>query len=282
MPLRSAALFLLMLCASAQTARVAFDVAAVRPSDPKAARTAVSGIRVTGNQISIGRIPMKQIIRTAYGVQYDRIEGPTWTAASQLIFDIEATLPAGIRASQLPLMLQSLLEERFKLSAQWGTRVGDYYALVVGPDGGNFTKLTDDPADFSIFDWGTTNAEKGIKLFQSGSTKTWTEPSGLNRVQMATFEDVATLLNPHFGGVPVVDKTGLRGTYDLKLQYMLPDTVRAQAEGKLTSELISDVRDQMRAGVIQGVEKMGLKIEKRRGEIAILVIDKLEKLPTEN
>ncbi|MEO5923770.1 MAG: TIGR03435 family protein [Bryobacteraceae bacterium] len=283
MTFRSVALFALTLSLSAQTIRPSFEVASVRVTDPKAARGKASGILVTGRNISIAGMPMNQMIRTAYGVQDNLVEGPGWvTPLGNLTYDIEAAMPPGMTASQLPLMLQSLLEERFKLSAHWGTKVGDYYAVVVGKEGAKLTKTPDDPNDFSKFDWGSSTGEKGVKLFQSGSTKTWDEPGGLSRVQMSTLADVAKLLNPHFGGLPVVDKTGIQGTYDIKLQYVLPDYARAKAEGRSTSEFTSDLRAAIRTGVISGVEKLGLRIEKQHGEIDTLVIDHLEKVPTDN
>ncbi len=259
------------LCIAAQTSPK-FEVASIRPVDAKQPGASFSGIRVTPRQFSAGRMSMKQLMEMAYGVKADRIEGPAWSnATSARMFDIEAKMPDGSRPSQVPAMLREMLEDRFKLTSHQGTKVADYYALLVGKDGVNLTQLKPEANDFSKLDYGVNGA-----VFQAGSTKTTEGPKGLTVVEMSTMSDVAALLDPHFGGLPVVDNTGLRGTYDIKLQYTVPDIAAARAEGRLTSQFISDLRDQVRTGVLDGVKKLGLRVEKQRGEIETLVIDHLE------
>ena len=281
MPLRSVALFALTLSLTAQI-RPTFDVASVRATDPLRPRTVPSGIRITAEHVSIVRMSLKQLIPTAFGTTADRIEGPGWSeSVGTLNFDIEATIPPGTTPSQVQAMLRSLLEERFRLVTHPGTKVTDYYAVVVGKDGIKFAEVNDSPTDFSRFDWGTTSLGKGVSIFQSGSTRSREEPARIS-VEMSTLANVASQLYPHMGGVPVEDKTGLRGIYDIRLQYDIPDYAKGRAEGKPASELAAELRDQARSGVISGVEKLGLKIEKQHGEIETLVIDHLEKVPTDN
>ncbi len=227
MTLRSVTFLAFALTLSAQT-RPTFEVASVRSVDPKQPRTVPSGIRITAERVSIVRMSLKQLILSAFGTTADRIEGPGWSEAlGALNFDIEATIPPGTAPSRVQPMLRSLLEDRFKIATHRGTRVTDYYALVVGKDGTKFSKLDEDPADFSKLDWGTTNVSKGVSIFQSGSTRSREEPTRIS-VEMSTLANVAAQLYPHLGGVPVEDKTGLKGSYDLRLQYDIPDYARGE------------------------------------------------------
>ncbi len=75
-----------------------------------------------------------------------------------------------------------------------------------------------------------------------------------------------TGLLAHRAGQPVIDKTGLTGTYDFKLSY------------RPVSDSSSDLPDFFTA--LQ--EQLGLKLESRKVPVEFLVIDHIDKIPTEN
>jgi len=70
-------------------------------------------------------------------------------------------------------------------------------------------------------------------------------------------------------GRPVVDQTGLKGNYDFDLDY-------APEEGQRTPETIV-------ASLLNAVQsQLGLKLEGRKGPVELIVVDHIEKTPTEN
>src|SRR5690349_11073815 len=65
-------------------------------------------------------MPMFVLLMEAYGVRRDQIQGPSWMNSEN--YDISAKVPAGTPKQQLPLMLQTLLIERFRMKVHWETK----------------------------------------------------------------------------------------------------------------------------------------------------------------
>ncbi len=94
----------------------------------------VVGMKITGRRVTFGRVTLGVLIKSAYGVKTGQIVAPDWVLDPEdgVAFDIEAELPEGASASQIPMMLQSLLADRFHLAIRKGTREFDTYGLIVG------------------------------------------------------------------------------------------------------------------------------------------------------
>jgi uncharacterized protein (TIGR03435 family) len=74
--------------------------------------------------------------------------------------------------------------------------------------------------------------------------------------------------------LPVIDKTGLQGFYDLKLDWVPERDIQSKGNLRETppGQLIQD-----------GIQdELGLKMERRKAPIEILIVDHAEKIPTEN
>lgn len=63
---------------------------------------------------------LRMILRAAYGLTALQINGPDWLDSDR--FDLEAKSPPGVPDSELMPMLQSLLKERFQLTAHRETK----------------------------------------------------------------------------------------------------------------------------------------------------------------
>ena len=86
-------------------------------------------------------------------------------------------------------------------------------------------------------------------------------------MSMAVF---SKLINP---GLPVIDKTGLTGTYDIHLEWWLDEAASSDS---------GPASDPTRVSFIQAIRKqLGLQLQPGKGPREFLVIDRLEK-PTEN
>ena len=73
-------------------------------------------------------------------------------------------------------------------------------------------------------------------------------------------------------GQPVADATGLKGEYDYSLYWVMDSTGRdATADVDSGPTLLTAIQDQL-----------GLKLEATKAQIDVLVVDHVEKVPTEN
>jgi uncharacterized protein (TIGR03435 family) len=119
------------------------------------------------------------------------------------------------------------------------------FALTVAKDGPKITANTSDPN-------GWMNQQNG----EANGRHTET----LKNTSMA---DLALILQFHVDR-PVVDQTGLKGRYDLKLQWTVDDTQAVAADGP--PGLFTAIQDQI-----------GLKLERVKAPADVLVLDKVEK-----
>ena len=220
-------------------------------------------------------------LKTAQGADCSLIEGevPSWAKTER--FEIQATLPAGA-VSETParlhsgdplpfrLMLQVLLEDRFRLRVHRETRQLPVYALTVGKDGPKLKPPTSEPLRLPD---GTSREIHGMRV-----SRRIAMPDGTTRQQM-TFQATSLAQVANFFGesldVPVVNRTGLDGEYDFVIEYEVeraPAAVGRPASflpGATASELQSAFR------------AIGLQLEPTRVPLEILVIDHVER-PSEN
>jgi uncharacterized protein (TIGR03435 family) len=122
--------FLSIACAAD---RPAFEVASIKATDPNPENAAFVGMTADGARVQYTNITLRDCIRAAFRVQDFQIVGPDWMTKAR--YEINAKLPAGGSMDQIPEMLQSLLEQRFKMEARRISKETNVYALVVGSGG---------------------------------------------------------------------------------------------------------------------------------------------------
>ena len=292
----------------------AFEVATVKPAAPvdmaKVNAEARAGkmpkfVNIDGAQASYSYIPLKALIAIAYRVNVYQIAGPAWLDKER--FDIVAKIPDGASKSDVPKMLQTLLEERFKLAVHWGTEERPALALIVGKDG---PKLTESAATPVPFDENaplkayqvkadtpegpvlTTMNPDGSMITNMGRRGTITQRSDpraqtlildCSGVTMAVFADRLTRIFLSRGeGRQVVDMTGLKGQYEFSVMVDTPSLVPAEGAGANASPAIAASEPSGGSSLFSSVKKLGLVLEPRRAPVQQLVIDHVEKTPTEN
>src|SRR5688572_24707849 len=117
---------------------LAFEVASVKPSPPGSQGISLSGFEPS--QFTTSNAPLGRILVFAYGLRdlQQIVGGPAWVRSDG--FDIVAKYPSGHLVShllaQLPLMVQALLADRFKLRAHIETRDEPIYILKVARSDG--------------------------------------------------------------------------------------------------------------------------------------------------
>ena len=231
-------------------------------------------------------------------------------------FDIAAKLPQGASQNRVPEMLQALLADRFKLALHRGTAERAINALVVAK-GGLKVKVAatqagapvpaaasdPDASPGEITVYGDVQTRTVPNTDCSGYTTTISNPrmgtvretDGPNRIQRweapsISFEGMANLLDRVAPlSSPVLDMTGLRGRYQVVLEVSMNDLLGTRpamtgADGDPTA--MENARIDMEETVLKafndGLQKLGLKLERRKGPVETLVVDRAEKTPTGN
>ena len=260
-----------------------FEVASIKPAPlTSAGPPAHAGIKIDGARVDIGYWSIRQLILRAYGLPSYQLSGPGWM--NDLRFDVTAKFPEGATRDQLPEMLQWLLADRFGLAAHAETKELPGFALVVGKGRPRMKPAEPDPN-------AATEPASPNRIERAGRTldRLWSNdgdalgvsswkvmPSVLHaEFKRMPMEGLAQLLADRLGG-PVINMTGLEGEYQMTLDLPLPgvSAVAPEPAGELAPDPLGVV--------FSTIERLGLKLEHRKAPIAVLVVDHVERVPTEN
>jgi uncharacterized protein (TIGR03435 family) len=147
-------------------------------------------------------------------------------------------------------MLQALLADRFRLRFHHDSREIPVYALVLGKGGPKLRSSTPD-------------SEYHVRIGVNGRNQ-FIEATKVTMDQLA-----AEIPNALGSDRPIVDRTGLSGTYDFKLEATLLSRINRDPDaGDLT--IFTAVQEQL-----------GLRLEPQRMAIQVFVVDHVEK-PSSN
>ena len=249
-----------------------FEVASIRPAGDSRAegRTPHAGITIDGARVAIGNWSILQLVVRAYDLQPYQLSGPEWMGSQR--FDIQAKMPAGGKPNELSRMLRSLLAARFRLAVQTETKTLPGFALTVAKGGvkmkpasadAGFSKPEDSVSSLDLL-WGSGENRP------FGLTSLSTAPNGDLRMQ---FEHLPTpvlaQIVSSYLRAPVIDQTGLQGTYQVMLEFAPAGPASSTGEFRGT-DLFTAVKD------------LGLNLERRKVPSRMVVVDHLERVPTEN
>ena len=245
------------------------------------------GPMLAGGRVVARNVPVRDLIRAAYALEDSQLEGIP-AALRNTRFDVEARTGSDATIDGVRLMIRALLADRFRLAAHTDTRQLPVYELVLArSDGALGQRLRRSGDDCSAVTLPTgippapppppgVGAPLGTGGFQC--------PSGvlpghlsLRRIDMPSF---AALLWRRQLQRPVLDRTLLPGRFDLDLTY-LPEL--ENINGRPASESPSLPAEIAGApSIFTAVqEQLGLRLESTKGEVDVLVVDRLE-LPSEN
>jgi uncharacterized protein (TIGR03435 family) len=247
--------------AFAQPALPSFEVASVKPSPPISAHGVFFGMIDDPDRFHGSYVTLLDLMTKAYGVEHARISGwPSWVVSER--FDVIATLPTGTPPGQIPLMLQTLLAERFGLIVRRESRMTRVYALVPAKGG---PKLKRVEAESSPAPGGPPMLSSAPLIMGSnGALGICCGKAKLNKVSMTGF---ASFLSAETDR-PVQDATGIEGQYEISLEWT-PDAARPQPDGTPSPagpSIYTAVQEQL-----------GLRLEPRNAPLEYLVIEHVEK-----
>jgi uncharacterized protein (TIGR03435 family) len=225
----------------------AFEVASVKPHDGPAH---IIGVSTSGQRLEGQAEMVRGLIMWAYNLKNYQISSPekVYSAVGDTMYDIVAKAEGeGIPTkAEFRQMLQLLLADRFKLKVHTESHEMPVYGLVVGKNGPKFKESAPDGNPMG-------------RLTVSGRNYVVT-------MAKASMDDLVNAVANSFLDRPVVDKTGLTGTYEINLTYT-PAT-----RANLSEPDLSDI------SIFTAVqEQLGLKLEPQKGTVDVMVVDHVEK-----
>jgi uncharacterized protein (TIGR03435 family) len=284
-------------------ALVTFEVASVRPSGPCPCGRVTIGGKWSGGpgtadpeRIEYSRVPLQTIISNAFDLPLDQIEGPDWIFSE--VYDINAKVPAGSTKAEAGLMLQNLLRERFHLTYRRQAKEFPSYELAVAADGPKLKQTRVDPSTLEAPPQsyrrkaaadGFPDLPSGVRqssLFESGTMRARFRDYSLQEFAQWLRFQLRTMIP---GPIPnstltaparITDNTGLTGGYDFTLEY-----AGAGVAAEVLPQALQDkIADESGApSIFKAVEKqLGLKLNKTKTKAEVLVVDHIDKVPTEN
>jgi uncharacterized protein (TIGR03435 family) len=257
---------LVLLLAAAGTAAAApqetasFEVASIKPNVSGAGNRTV---RPSPGRLSIFNLTLKDLITFAYQVRDFQVSGgPGWINSDQ--YDIEAKAEGNPSQDQMRLMLQALLQDRFKLALHHDTKELPIYELTVAKGGLKLQPLK--PGDCIVFDRDHPPAPGQKSSAYCGNLSNGRGSFDASNASMA---DIARMFSFQLGRV-VVDKTGITGEFPVHLKFAPDEVAGVPPPADAGPSFFTAVQEQL-----------GLKVESAKGPVEVLIIDHAEK-PSED
>ncbi len=231
----------------------AFDVASVKVDTVginEGPGRGMEDVQHTPNSLTMRNVRLSTCIRWAYGLNESQVSGPDSINSER--YDIAAKTGRTVDESQMKLMLQALLAERFHLA---------------------FHKQA---KELSIF---TLNvARNGPKLKESAEGGEGVQDGNMMKLsaQRTTMEQLASMLSRLLGSA-VVDATGLKGKYDFEidLRDYIPEKCRDApcgiAEVNVPNMVVSAIQTQL-----------GLRLDSKKQQAEVYIVDHADRSPVEN
>ena len=174
-----------------------FDVAAIH-SSPKGIRE--SDLYLHANRMELHGITMLHLITTAYEVPENRVfGGPNWLDTDRFDVIAKSERPVTVRTFQTPL--QALLADRFQLKVRREDKPEAIYVLTASK------RVLLKPS--------AGEGDPQCKRTNEDGYLTMT----CEHITMAYLADRLPGAAPNYFDHPVVDQTGLKGSYDVKLKW---------------------------------------------------------------
>ena len=264
-----------------------FELVSIKPIDHRVPLGYTGGPGSSDpGRITYSRVSVRRLIADAYSEEYgDRIIGPRSLDSE---YTVTATLPKGTTRAQLVLMLRNMLGERFGLAFHAVSKDVSGFELRIAAGGPKLTPLVEDP---------TPTQQDGIppvKLDATGFPRvaeptTWqgAVSDGLERVTFkgCTMPQLAYALRRIYthNTIPVVDKTGMAGKFDFKVELPAPEETRPERAG----DSVVGAGPSGAGAVLNSVSgplqrQLGLTLRAEKLQQSFLVVDHILPKPVEN
>jgi uncharacterized protein (TIGR03435 family) len=277
-----------------------YEVASFKPNKGDGSMTR---IQTAPDAFTGSNITLQMLVTMAYGIQNYQLEGaPSWLSSER--FDVDAKIESSVADSLKNLsaddrnlarqhMMQALLADRLKLTIRRESKELPVYLLVIGKNGSKLKEAK--PADPNANPAGPQGPGGNVRVMQGpgggggpgpgrgGPGMMMTSGRGGTQSMAAQAMPISGLVRMLAGnlGRPVIDKTGLTGNYDFKLEWA-PEQNQAPTmggDGAPTSIASSDPAGPTLLMAVQ--DQLGLKLESGKGPVEIIVIQHVQR-PSDN
>jgi len=230
-------------------AQTAFEVASVKPRSPDG-----RGMNIQiapGGRFAATNASLRLLLKTAYGMRDFQISGaPAWFDSDRYDIVAKAESEPNVSEARIRLMLQGLLADRFKLELRREKKEMTVYSMVIGKNGSKLKEVKPDGDDMN----------RGVRLKGIGRVTGVTASTS----QLAEALSDIALNGEHIVDRPVIDRTGLTGTYDFTLAW-------TPEHGGASPELSGP-------SIFTAVqEQLGLRLVEQKSPVEIFVIDHVAK-----
>jgi uncharacterized protein (TIGR03435 family) len=254
-----------MVLASGVVAFAQFEAASIKPAAPDA-----RGMRCRGGpgtaepgMLTCENYSLSYLVMMAYNLHGFQLPAPDWMDAAR--FNVVAKIPSGAGRREFGSMLQKLLAERFGLRVHFEKKNVTVYELTVARNGPKLKESQEPESPKPEAPWRPPASGPPARTMARVSRKG------------DSIADLADFLSNQLGQ-PVIDATGLRGRYDYQMSFLMEPG--GQAAGPVAS---NSSEPDIGTGLIDAVrDQLGLKLEKKKGQIDLLIVDHAEKVPVEN
>jgi uncharacterized protein (TIGR03435 family) len=261
-----------------------FEVVSIKlnPQGPADFRGVEPVRTLPGGRLIAERAQLRYFIQYAYGVKpFQLLGGPGWIDSAY--YDIDAKAEGNPSGSEVRLMMQALLEDRFQLKARRETRELPVYELTAAKGGlklpppkpgGCLSPDPNAPPPPPAPGRGTPCGHALIMLSPSG---------GRLLGGQVSMPELARVLSNVLART-VIDKTGFTGSFDVGLEFS-PDEALAGLPipaGPNDPRIPSVSADPGKPSIFGAMqEQLGIKVESAKGPVEVILIDRVEK-PAEN
>lgn len=250
----------------AQTPQPRFEVASVKPLDMTLAdllRTNYRSVSITDSRVELKGQTLPELIALAWNLTQDRVMNVPESVRG-LFFDVQAIVPQGASKDTIPVMMQALLAERFKLSTHSAEETRSTYRMTVGKGTAKLQPATGaGPGKCAVegdhrMCRAMTMAEFATTLSQIGQ---------IGRAAANSSGSGAAAILEWIIDRPVEDATGLQGRFDFPFDYNRVGPASA---------------DTPPVRVVDAVTALGLRLDSMKQTFPTVVVEHVEKTPTSN
>jgi uncharacterized protein (TIGR03435 family) len=218
----------------------------------------MNGNVVRGDRYVLHQATIVDLIATAYGVDPSTVQGgPIWLERDR--YDVIAKAPSTTPPAAVKLMLQSLLADRFKLVLHDGSQPLPAFVLTNGRG----------PLKLKTAEASGDGDCKFQEQLMSPTPNTL--PTIAFSCHHTTMKEFAHNLHIWAGNIltdPVVDSTGLKGSWDFDIKWSPPMRMNASPTG---------------ISIFDAVDKqLGLKLERQTAPRPVLIVDSVNEKPAPN
>jgi uncharacterized protein (TIGR03435 family) len=250
--------------------RPQFEVASIKPNSPGGVSTGDFRF-LPGGRFTAEKAVLRFLIQNAYGLKPFQISGgPDWINSQG--YDIQAKASGNPTPAQMQRMMQTLLEDRFKLKTHREVKELPVYALTVARSGLKLPEPKDGSCATSDPDGPPAPPAPGQTSPCGRAMVTISRMAGA-RIQggKISMAELTRILSNMLGRT-VIDKTGFMGVFDVHLEFALDDAIAGlpHPTGPPGETSIPSV-------FVALQEQLGLKLESTKGPVEVLIIDHVER-----